>query len=123
MCVKICPSVRAAANHKWTKMRTKGDLGGPGETATLAARDTAIQQSQLKEKSLQTDIPEDIMALVTKVVKVKKHMEENGKDMTAIRGLRLAESKINRLVKYYKTIGRLPKDWSYDPDRIKLYVE
>jgi len=77
----------------------------------------------LKEKSLQADIPEDVMALVTKVVKIKKHMDENGKDMTAIRGLKLAESKINRLVKHYKATGRLPKDWSYDPDRIKLYVE
>ncbi|HIH24583.1 TPA: 30S ribosomal protein S15 [Candidatus Woesearchaeota archaeon] len=77
----------------------------------------------LKEKTLQTEIPEDVMALVTKVVKIKKHQDENKKDMTAIRGLRLTESKINRLVKYYKTTGRLPADWSYDPDRIKLYVE
>jgi ribosomal protein S15P/S13E len=63
------------------------------------------------------------MALITKVVRIKKHQDENGKDMTAIRGQRLAESKINRLVKHYKTTGRLAKDWSYDPDRIKLYVE
>jgi small subunit ribosomal protein S15 len=77
----------------------------------------------LKEKELQADIPEDVMALITKVVKIKKHMDENKKDMTSIRGLRLAESKINRLVKHYKSTGRLPADWSYDPDRIKLYVE
>lgn len=77
----------------------------------------------LTEKDLQPVIPEDIMALITKVVKVKKHMDENGKDMTAIRGLRLTESKINRLVKYYKSIGRLPPDWSYDPERIKLLIE
>jgi small subunit ribosomal protein S15 len=77
----------------------------------------------LKEKELLADIPEDVMALITKVVKIKKHMDENGKDMTAIRGLKLAESKINRLVKHYKETGRLAKDWSYDPDRIKLYVE
>ncbi len=77
----------------------------------------------LKEKSLMADIPEDVMALITKVVLIKKHMDENKKDMTAKRGLRLAENKINRLVKHYKESGRLPKDWSYDPDRIKLYVE
>ena len=77
----------------------------------------------LKEKELQTEIPEDVMALITKVVKIKKHMDVNKKDMTSIRGLRLAESKINRLVKYYKDTGRLPQNWSYDPDRIKLYVD
>src|SRR5512144_2315863 len=77
----------------------------------------------LKEKELLADIPEDVMALIKKVVFIKKHMDENGKDMTAVRGLRLAESKINRLVRYYKSTGRLAADWSYDPDRIKLYVE
>jgi small subunit ribosomal protein S15 len=77
----------------------------------------------LKEKELLVDIPEDVMALIKKVVLIKKHQDENKKDMTAIRGLRLAESKINRLVKYYKKSGRLSADWSYDPDRIKLYVE
>jgi small subunit ribosomal protein S15 len=77
----------------------------------------------LKEKELQAEIPEDVMALITKVVKIKKHQDENKKDMTAIRGLRLTESKINRLVAYYKSNGRLPKEWTYDPERIKLYVE
>jgi small subunit ribosomal protein S15 len=77
----------------------------------------------LKEKELLAEIPEDVMALITKIVLTKKHMDENKKDMTAIRGLKLAESKINRLVKYYKTTGRLRPDWSYDPERIKLYVE
>jgi small subunit ribosomal protein S15 len=77
----------------------------------------------LKEKELLAEIPEDVMALIKKVVLIKKHQDENKKDMTAIRGLRLAESKINRLVAYYKKSGRLSADWSYDPDRIKLYVE
>ena len=77
----------------------------------------------LKEKELLVEIPEDVMALITKVVRIKKHQDENKKDMTAIRGLRLTESKINRLVKFYKTNGRLSKDWSYDPDRIKLLIE
>jgi small subunit ribosomal protein S15 len=77
----------------------------------------------LAEKELLTDIPEDIMALIRKVVFVKKHMDENKKDMTAKRGLRLAENKINRLAKHYKSTGRLAADWSYDPERIKLLIE
>ena len=77
----------------------------------------------LAEKELAPEIPEDLMALIRKVVFIKKHLEENHKDMTAKRGLILTESKVNRLIVYYKGTGRLPADWNYDPERIKLYVE
>ncbi|MDD9953577.1 MAG: 30S ribosomal protein S15 [Candidatus Woesearchaeota archaeon] len=77
----------------------------------------------LAGKKMQPEIPDDVLALIKKVVFVKKHLEANKQDMTAKRGLRLTESKVNRLVKHYKRSGRLPADWSYDPERIKLYVE
>ncbi len=77
----------------------------------------------LKEKEQLAEIPEDLMALIKKVVFIKKHLEENKQDMTAKRGLILTESKANRLITFYKKNGRLPKDWKYDPERIKLYVE
>lgn len=77
----------------------------------------------LAEKKLTAEIPDDLMALIRKAVLVKKHQETNKNDMTAKRGLRLTESKINRLVKYYKATGKLPQSWKYDPERIKLYVE
>jgi len=76
----------------------------------------------LEEKKLLKDIPEDLMALITRSVMIRKHLEENHKDMTAKRGLRLTESKINRLVKYYKKAGRMDIDWKFDPERVKLYV-
>ncbi len=76
----------------------------------------------LKEKKLLGDIPEDLMALVRKVVLVRKHMEKNHKDMTALRGLQLTESKIKRMVKYYKRIETLPLGWKYDAESLKLYV-
>jgi len=40
-----------------------------------------------------------------------------------LRGLQLAESRIKRLVKYYKRIGRLPMEWKYDSESIKFYAE
>ena len=52
-----------------------------------------------------------------------KHMTKNHKDTTALRGIQLTESKIKRLVKYYKRSGRLPEDWKYEPDKIRLYLE
>ena len=77
----------------------------------------------LEEKKLLPDLPEDVMALMRKAVLIRKHMEENKKDMPGKRGLQLTESKIFRLAKYYKKTGALPADWKYDPERIKLYVE
>lgn len=77
----------------------------------------------LREKKLSPDLPDDLMALIRKAVLLKKHLEENKQDQTAKRGLRLTESKVNRLAKYYKKAGKIDAAWKYDPDRIKLYVE
>ena len=77
----------------------------------------------LKEKKLAPKIPEDLMALIKRAIAIRKHMEENKQDMTALRGLQLTESKIKRLVKYYKVIRKLPVDWKYDVKSVKLYAE
>ncbi len=79
--------------------------------------------SILKEKNLAKEIPEDIMALIKRTIMLRKHLDKNHKDETAKRGLNLTESKIKRLVKYYKQTKKLPMDWKYDPERIKLFIE
>lgn len=76
----------------------------------------------LEEKKLLPQIPEDLMALIKKLVLIKKHLEENKQDKVGLRGLQLTESKIQALIKYYKRTGRLPKDWKYDVSKVKLYV-
>ena len=77
----------------------------------------------LEEKDLLAEFPEDLMALLQKVVALKKHIKENKKDKVAKRGLTLTESKVRRLVKYYKRIGRIPQDWKYQPKKVSLLVE
>ncbi len=79
--------------------------------------------SILGEKGLLGEIPEDLMNVIKNNIKVRKHLEENKTDKVAKRGLQLAESKIKRLVKYYKGTGKLPKDWKYDPEKIRLLIE
>ncbi len=79
--------------------------------------------SVLKANNLQKDIPEDLTNFMKQLIAVKKHAEKNHHDMTAIRGIMLTTSKMMRLIKYYKRSGRLPKDWKFDPERIKMYVE
>src|SRR6056297_3431357 len=56
----------------------------------------------LEEKKLAKKLPEDLTALLKKVVAIKEHLINNKKDQPAKRGLQLTESKILRLVKYYR---------------------
>jgi small subunit ribosomal protein S15 len=77
----------------------------------------------LKEKKLTPEVPEDLRSLIRKAALIRKHMEDNKQDKPAFRGLQLTESKIKRLVKYYKTSGRLPVDWKYDPRKASTYLE
>ena len=56
----------------------------------------------LKENNLSGELPEDLLNLINKLVMIKKHFKENKQDKTAKRGTQLTESKINRLIKYYK---------------------
>ena len=76
----------------------------------------------LEEKGLAPPIPEDLMALIKKAVNLRRHLEEHPKDLHAKKGLLDLESKIRRLVKYYKRVGKLPPDWEYSPERAKLLV-
>ena len=67
----------------------------------------------LRERGLEPQIPEDLLALMRKAVRLAEHLERHRKDLHNMRGLQLIEAKIHRLVSYYKEIGRLPKDWKY----------
>lgn len=67
-------------------------------------------------------IPEDLFNLIKKAVNLRRHLEEHPKDFHSKRGLIEVESKIHRLVKYYKEAGKLPADWKYDPDVAKLII-
>jgi small subunit ribosomal protein S15 len=77
----------------------------------------------LKEKNLNPKLPEDLVALLKRAVKVRKHHEENPQDTTALRGVQITESKIRKLIDYYKKTKVLPKDWVYDPSNIRIYIE
>jgi small subunit ribosomal protein S15 len=78
--------------------------------------------SILADKKVLNPMPEDLMALIKKLVMIKKHLDENKQDKVALRGLQITESKIQGLIKYYKRTGRLAKDWTYDVSKAKLYI-
>jgi small subunit ribosomal protein S15 len=61
--------------------------------------------------------------LIKNEIHLKKHLEINKNDMHAKRGLMLTNSKINRLVKYYKNTNKLPSNWKYDSKSAELLVK
>lgn len=77
----------------------------------------------LSENKLVSSLPEDIINLIKKMVAIKQHREKNKQDQTAKRGELLTSSKIRRLIKYYKSSGKLAADWNLDMDRLKIYLE
>jgi len=77
----------------------------------------------MKEKGLTKELPEDVVALMRRYVVIKKHLDANKHDMPALRGLQLTNAKINRLVKYYKGVKRIPANWKYNPASLKIYTE
>jgi len=74
----------------------------------------------LREHGLAPEIPEDLQNLIRRAVNLRMHLEEHPKDIHSRRGLQLIESKIHRLVKYYKRVGKLPSDWKYEPEKVRL---
>jgi len=76
-----------------------------------------------EEYKLLQKIPEDLTFLIKKKISLEKHFEENKQDKSALRGLQLTESKIKRLVKYYKKTKKLPVGWKYDSKSIRIYIE
>lgn len=77
----------------------------------------------LKEHNMPLELPEDLATIIRKTVHIRKHLDDNAKDLHTRRGLEHNESKIRRLVKYYKREGVLPEDWKYTAEAAALLVE
>jgi small subunit ribosomal protein S15 len=78
----------------------------------------------LNENDLSPKLPEDLMALMRKAINLNLHIQNGNRgDIANRRGLQLVESKIRRLVKYYKRMAILPKDWNYSLKNAELLIE
>lgn len=85
---------------------------------------TGMKITKILEKHDQgLEYPEDLMNLIRKAVNIHEHLKENPKDLHTRRGLRIVESKIRRLVTYYRNEGVLPEGWRYDPKQAALLVK
>ena len=76
----------------------------------------------LETHDITAPLPEDLTNLVRKASNIRKHMETNHKDLEGKKGLNRTESKIYRLIKYYKKKSILANDFKYDPDKMRTLV-
>ena len=77
----------------------------------------------MKDNDLGPKMPEDFLNLVRRASNLRKHLESgNKKDKHSRRGLQLIESKIRRLVKYYRKKGVFEPDFKYEPSKATLYL-
>lgn len=78
----------------------------------------------LAENNIGGTYPEDMMNLMQQAVGIINHLGSgNHKDLHNKRSLEITEAKIRRLSNYYKSEGRLPSEWRYKRDELRLMVE
>jgi small subunit ribosomal protein S15 len=133
----------AKKDVSWVKYKPKEiediveELARKGMTATrigLVLRDsygipsikdvTKVKiQKIMERKGVKPELPETLLSLMKRAVSLRGHLEKNHKDYISQRGLELTESKIRRLVKYYKRKEILAVEWKYIPEKAKLLVK
>ena len=92
--------------------------GIPGAKSVLGRKLGAV----LAEKKLTPQYPSDLIDLIRTAVGMRQHLEANKKDLHNKLRLTRVESKIKRLVKYYRG-NKLPEGWKYEPEKAALLVK
>ncbi len=69
----------------------------------------------LKKNNIRIDIPEDLANLIAKHKSLASHLRKHKYDKSNKRGFDLINSKIRRLVKYYKRLEIIDSKWVYTP--------
>jgi small subunit ribosomal protein S15 len=77
----------------------------------------------LASRGVKPELPEDLAALLRRVVTLQRHLTEHPKDTSNRRGLALIESRIRRLARYYRDRKMLPETWRYSAAEAVLQVE
>ena len=68
-------------------------------------------------------LPEDLMSLMRRALRLIDHLSQNSKDIHNRRQLELCESKIRRLSRYYRENNQIDSEWTYKRDQLRLMVE
>ena len=78
----------------------------------------------LAENDIGGPYPEDMMNLMRQAARIIEHLGSgNHKDLHNKRALEITEAKIRKLASYYISEGKLPSDWRYKRDELRIMVE
>jgi len=97
----------------------RDSFGVPSARAVTGQRLGTI----LAGAGVRPEIPDDLQALLKRVVHLQRHLEAHPKDLANRRGLNLMESRIRRLARYYRQRHRIPENWRYSARGAALQVE
>jgi small subunit ribosomal protein S15 len=100
-------------------LRDEGVQGTPVPDVTLATGKKVTEI--LEEHDAQPEIPEDLRNLMAKAVRLRDHLAENQTDYQNKRALQNTESKIRRLVDYYRG-DELDEEFSYSVDEARELI-
>jgi small subunit ribosomal protein S15 len=95
------------------KLRDEGVQGTPVPDVKLATGKKLTEI--LEDHDARPDLPEDLRNLMERAVRLRRHMEENAGDAQNKRALQNTESKIRRLVSYYRG-DELEEEFTYSFD-------
>tara|TARA_B100000575_G_scaffold74748_1_gene58269 strand:- start:3797 stop:4255 length:459 start_codon:yes stop_codon:yes gene_type:complete len=80
--------------------------------------------SIIEKNGTRSKYPEDMMNLMRQAQRIIDHLESgNQKDIHNRRQLELTESRLRRLSSYYRNSGRIPSDWTYKRDQLRLMIQ
>ncbi len=102
------------------KLRDEGVQGTPVPDVSLVT-DKKVTEI-LDENDAAPDLPEDLRNLMERAVGLREHMEENPNDHQNKRALQNTESKIRRLVDYYRG-DELDATFTYSYDEAAELLE
>ncbi len=77
----------------------------------------------MKEHNLYPEFPEDLLNLFRRAVNLYEHLKAHKGDKRSKHAFENLESKIRRLIKYYKREKRIPSDFVYDIEKVRLIVQ
>lgn len=95
------------------KLRDQGVQGTPIPDVK-AATDKKVTEI-LEENDAEPELPEDLRNLMERAVRLREHVNENQQDHQNRRALQNTESKVRRLVDYYRG-DELDEDFTYSYD-------
>jgi len=102
------------------KLRDEGVKGTPVPDVKLATGKKVTEI--LEENDADGDLPEDLRNLMERAVRLREHMDEHPQDHANKRALQNTQSKVRRLVDYYRG-DELDEDFTYSYDAAKALLE